>query len=213
MSKTLVVSYTPSFESNTKKLVDAYLQATADTTDIIHLDLVKDPAPLLLEKNLNTLLKRNFMGKELTPAESETLSDIDLLMRQFKEADRIVLAFPMYNFSVPASVKAWIDTIIQNGQTFKIKEEGGYEGLCQGKHALILMTTGGDYAKEPEKSMDFATPLIQTCMGFMGFMGFMGITSHVITAGGLNQYMDSVDEIVSRTQQQVTQYVKNSPLW
>ncbi|MFV2058555.1 MAG: FMN-dependent NADH-azoreductase [Thiohalomonadales bacterium] len=207
MSKTLLVSYTPRFESNTKKLVETYLQTTSGNSEITYLDLVKEPAPLLLEENLNALLKRNFMGMELTEIEKHSVQSTDQLLQQFLEADRIVIAFPMYNFSLPATVKAWIDAIIQLGRTFKMTSDGGYEGLCQGKQALIFMTTGGDYSQEPEKSMNYAAPLIQTCMGFMG------IESHVITAYGLNQYMDRADDIVSETQQEIVRYLKNNQSW
>jgi len=204
MLKTLLVSYTPRFESNTKKLVKAYLQAASDKSEVVFLDLVKEPAPLLLEDNLNALLKRNYMGMDLTEIENNSVQSADQLIQQLQEADRIVIAFPMYNFSLPATVKAWIDAIIQNGKTFKMTDDGGYEGLCQGKQALILMTTGGDYSQEPEKSMDYATPLIQTCMGFMG------IGSHVIAAYGLNQYIDRVDDIVTEAQQKIVKYLKNN---
>ena len=207
MSKTLLVSYTPRFESNTKKLVDTYLQTASDKTEVIHIDLVKNPAPLLLEDNLNALLKRNYMGLELTETENYAVKSTDQLVQQFKEADRIVIAFPMYNFSLPAALKAWVDAIIQNGKTFKITDDGAYEGLCQDKQALILMTTGADYKQESIKSMNYATPLIQTCMGFMG------VESHAISAFGLNQYIDRTDDIVSEARLEIEMFLKNDLSW
>ncbi|EGG93763.1 putative (acyl-carrier-protein) phosphodiesterase [gamma proteobacterium IMCC1989] len=207
MKKILLVSYTPRIDSNTQKLVDAYLQATGDTSQITPLDLVKEPAPLLLDDHVNALLKRNYMGMALTDAESKSIQKIDALLQQLLDTDRIVIAFPMYNFSVPATVKAWIDTLVQNGKTFKITDDGAYEGLCHGKKALILMTTGGDYSEEPMKSMDYAVPLIQSCFGFMG------IESHAITAYGLNQYMDRADDIVHDAQQEIARYVSDSSSW
>ncbi len=207
MSKTLLVSYTPRYESNTQKLIEAFLQANSGKSEITHLDLVKEPAPLLLEENLNALLKRNYMGMELTEEENSFAASADRLLQQLQDADRIVVAFPMYNFSLPATVKAWVDAIIQNGKTFKITDEGGYEGLCQGKKALVLMTTGGDFSQEPAKSMNYASPLIQACLGFMG------IESHAITAYGLNQYMDRVDEIVEESKQEVVKYIESNQSW
>ena len=204
MKKTLLITYTPRFDSNTAKLVDTFLNHSDEHSDITHLDLVKNPAPLLLEDNLNALLKRNFMGLELTKEESEVVKSADKLVQQLLKADKIVLAFPMYNFSVPATVKAWIDAVIQKDRTFKIINEGGYEGLCQGKKALILMTTGADYSQEPTKSMDYAMPLVESCLGFIG------IESYGISAYGLNQYMDRADEIVSETQQELMTYLEQS---
>jgi FMN-dependent NADH-azoreductase len=201
MSKTLLISYTPRFESNTAKLVDTFIQVMDKQSNITHLDLVKNPAPFLLEENLNALLKRNFMGMDLSADENKAVESADTLVQQLQETDQIVMAFPMYNFSVPATIKAWFDAVIQNGETFKMTDEGGYEGLCHGKRSLILMSTGGDFSVEPAKSMNYATPLAETCMGFMG------IESHSITAYGLNQYMDRADEIVAETQQEIEAYL------
>lgn len=207
MTKTLLISYTPRPESNTAKLVQTFIEATGGKSEITHLDLVKEPAPLLLKENLNALLKRNYMGMELNESENDAVYSADRLLLQLQEADQIVIAFPMYNFSLPATVKAWVDAVIQNGKTFLMTEDGGYEGLCQGKQALILMTTGGDYSQEPAKGMNYATPLMQGCMNFMG------IESHSIIAYGLNQYMDRVDGIVAQAQQEVVDYLEQNPSW
>jgi FMN-dependent NADH-azoreductase len=213
MTKTLLVSYTPRLESNTKKLVQTYLKAVSNKSEITHLDLVKEPAPLLLEDNLNALLKRDFMGIELTEKENISVQSTDRLVQQFVEADRIVIAFPMYNFSVPATVKAWLDAIIQKGKTFNITDEGLYVGLCQRKKALILMTTGGEFSQEPAKNMksannmNYATPLVKNCMGLMG------IESHAITACGLNQHIDRVDDIIAKAQQEIIDYINEKSSW
>ncbi|MEE9335751.1 MAG: NAD(P)H-dependent oxidoreductase [Granulosicoccaceae bacterium] len=207
MSKTLLVHYTPRTDSNTAKLVQTFIQSMQGRTDITDLDLVDNPPPFLLTENLNALIKRNFMGMELTDAENRTVGSADRLVHQLLEADRVVISFPMYNFSLPAAVKAWIDAIIQLGKTFSMADDGSYKGLCQGKRALILMTTGGDFAQESMKGMDFATPLIQTCMGFMG------IESHCIAAYGLNQYMGRADEIVMETQRDIEAYLNEDSAW
>ena len=170
-------------------------------TQITHIRLDKDPAPLLLEENLNALLKRNFAGLQLTQSESNAVQSTDHFLQQLQDADQIVLAFPMYNFSLPASVKAWVDAVIQNGKTFEITDQGSYQGLCQGKKALVLMTTGSDFSQEPIKSMDFASPLIQNCMAFMG------IESQQITAYGLNQYMHKADQIIADSQREIVDFL------
>ena len=207
MKKTLLISYTPRSESNTAKLVQTFIQTIDGQSKIVHLDLTKEPAPLLLEKNLNALLKRNYGDMQLTESENDAVYSADQLLQQLLEADRIVIAFPMYNFSLPAAVKAWIDIVNQNGKTFKITEEDEYEGLYRGKQALILMTSGGDYSQEPAQSMNHATPLIQSCMSFMG------IESHKITAYGLNQYMDRANDIVAEAQRQIVTFLKTNESW
>ena len=82
----------------------------------------------------------------------------DEMLQQYKEADFIVLVHAMHNFSLPAPVKAWFDAVLQPNQTFKLTEKG-YEGLCHGTKAAILMTTGGDYKLDIVKDMNFATGL------------------------------------------------------
>ena len=207
MSNTLLISYTPRLESNTAKLVQTFLDNCANPDQVNHLDLVKTPAPLLLADNLNAILKRNFMGLALSGAESKVAESADILTQQLLDADRIVLAFPMYNFSVPATVKAWIDAVVQKEKTLTINEDGSYAGLCQGKEALIITTTGSDMSQEPMKSMDFAMPLAKTSIGFMG------IESHGIVAYGLNQYTDRVEDIITVAQQEVIHFLSENPSW
>ena len=124
MIKTLLVSYSPRFESNTKKLIDTFLNVASDYSHVTHLDLGKDTPPFLLADNLNALVKRNLMGMELTEEENVSVKGVDRLLQQLLDADRIVIAFPMYNFSLPAAVKAWIDAVIQDGKTFKNNKRG-----------------------------------------------------------------------------------------
>lgn len=179
MKKTLVVSYTPREGSNTKKLLDHYLQSIEGKTEIEFVDL-SEGVPMFLKDELNAYVKRNFGGQELTKKEEELLEPIDKLCNQVMEADYIVLAYPIYNFSFPGPVKCWFDAIIQAGKTFKYTDTG-FEGLLNGKKALVITTSGGDYASN--SAWDFSTPLAQ------GEFSFMGVESKIITAGGLS--MDS----------------------
>ena len=63
-------------------------------------------------------------------------------LAQFLEADAVVIAAPMYNFTIPTQLKAWIDRIAVAGQTFRYTEAGP-EGLCGGKKVVIVSTSGG----------------------------------------------------------------------
>jgi len=128
-------------------------------------------------------------------------------MQQVLDAKRIVIVFPMYNFSLPAAVKAWVDCIVQKDRTFEIDDQGQYLGLCHEKKGLILMTAGADYTDEPYKSMNFASTLMEACFGFMG------IASHSIVAAGLNQYPDKVDEIIGAAQEDIKQFIKSDVTW
>ncbi len=196
MKKTLIVTYTPRIDSNTQKLVDYFVDYNQDSTNIEVLDLAETTPDLLLEQNLNLFLKRNYAGIALENEEAQVLKKNDFMLQQVLDADFIVLAYPMFNFSLPATVKAWVDGIIQAGKTFKLTETG-YVGLCENKKALVLMTTGSDFGVEPAKSMNFATPLI----GLQ--FGFIGIPSEHITAFGLQQFPDKVSSILDDCKQEI----------
>lgn len=196
MKKTLIVTYTPRIDSNTKKLVDYFVEYNQDNTKIEILDLAETTPDLLLKKNLNLFLKRNYAGMSLENEEVKVLEKNDFMLQQVLDADFIVLAYPMFNFSLPATVKAWVDGIIQAGKTFKLTETG-YVGLCENKKALVLMTTGSDFGVEPAKSMNFATPLISLQLGFVG------IPSEHITAFGLQQFPEKVPSILEDSKQKI----------
>jgi FMN-dependent NADH-azoreductase len=82
-------------------------------------------------------------------------------------ADTLVLAVPMYNFSVPSTLKAWFDHVLHPGQTFEYTSAGP-RGLLKGKRAVILISSAGDYSVAPAIGMDFVEPYVRTIMGFMG---------------------------------------------
>lgn len=177
MSKTLIVSYCPRSGSNTKKLVDHFVSLAEGKTEIEVLDIAKNPVPMFLEKEINAYVKRNFGGQELTPEETEILRPIDDICNQVLNADFIVLAYPIYNFTFPGPVKCWFDALIQSGKTFKYVD-GEFKGMLNGKKALVLSTSGGDYTSN--SAWDFSTPLAH------GEFGFVGMESKVITAGGMS---------------------------
>jgi FMN-dependent NADH-azoreductase len=184
MSKTLLVNYTPRIGSNTKKLVDTFKAFTNGNTELTILDLSITPPDLLLFETLNTFLKANYSEETLTNEEEMLLKKNNTMTTELIQSDFIVLAFPMYNFSVPATVKAWLDAVIQMGKTFTINSEG-FQGLCSNKKAMILTTTGYEVGEA-----DFATPLTKTSLGFMG------IESEDVVIQGLNQFPENADKLI-----------------
>lgn len=191
MSKTLVITYTARQGSNTKKLADHFIKINEGKTEITIVDLAETPPDLLLKENLNPLVARNFGGVTLDAESAKLLVNNDELTQKVIEVDFIVLATPMYNFSIPGIVKAWFDAIIQKGKTFGFTAEGKMEGLLKGTKALSLMTSGSDFAIEPLKAMDFALPLINTSFGFMG------VETTNIHAYGTQVYADTYEDVLA----------------
>src|SRR5450432_1201538 len=108
-----------------------------------------------------------------TPPESRTLQNLEALrhsdevIQEILEADILVIGAPMYNFSIPSTLKAWIDHIVRAGITFKYDEKGP-KGLVEGKKAYLAVASGGIYSEGLMKPYDFVTPYLQSVLGFMG---------------------------------------------
>lgn len=98
------------------------------------------------------------------PAQREALVASDALVREVMAADLLVIGVPLYNFAVPASLKAWIDQIARARLTFRYGENGPV-GLLGGKKAYLLVASGG---AEIEGAADFATPWLRYVLNFLG---------------------------------------------
>lgn len=81
----------------------------------------------------------------------------------------IVIAAPMYNFTIPSTLKAWLDHITRAGRTFRYTPEGVPEGLLKGKKVYVIASRGGVYSGDsPVRSLDFQEPYLRTILGFNG---------------------------------------------
>ena len=90
------------------------------------------------------------------------------VLREFLDADIVVVGAPMYNFGVPSVLKAWIDRISIAGVTFRYTEHGP-EGLAGGKRVVIASTRGGLYAEgSPGSALDFQETYLRTVFAFLG---------------------------------------------
>lgn len=101
---------------------------------------------------------------ERTQAQRDILKGSDALVGELKAADQIVIGMPIYNFSIPAGLKAWIDQIARARETFRYSEAGP-EGLLTGKTAWIVVASGG---VPLDSGVDFATPYLRQVLNFVG---------------------------------------------
>ena len=110
-------------------------------------------------------LAANFtLADDRTDVQRETLALSDSLITEIKQADTIVIGSPVYNFSVPAVLKAWIDQIARVGVTFKYTPDGPV-GLLSGKRAIIVIASGGTPVGS---DIDYASDYLKHIMGFIG---------------------------------------------
>jgi FMN-dependent NADH-azoreductase len=172
--RTLIIKYIPRNEqSNTKKLLDAFRDEMRNS-DVEELDLLDDVPDLFFGNILTAYLNRNFLGLELLPEEEKLLSKMDRMAAQLKSADIVVVAFPMYNFSMPAIVKAWFDSVMQKGVTFG-KGNDGHKVSNAGKKALTLISSGGVYSNESFAGREHALSLSNIEFQYMGYSDVLGI--------------------------------------
>lgn len=102
--------------------------------------------------------------EERTAAHRATLSLSDELVSELEAADILVIGAPIYNFSVPAVLKAWIDMIARARKTFRYTESG-VEGLLRNKKAFVIVPSGG---VPVGSAVDFATPYLRHALAFIG---------------------------------------------
>jgi FMN-dependent NADH-azoreductase len=123
------------------------------------------------------------MGAEagqLSSRQKEAVALSDELIAELEAADTIVLAAPMYNFSIPSTLKAWIDHVARRGRTFRYTEKGP-EGLLKGKKVFVVTARGGVYSNgAPAAAFDFQEPYLRAALGFLGltdvtFVHFEGV--------------------------------------
>jgi FMN-dependent NADH-azoreductase len=97
-------------------------------------------------------------------AQRNALAVSDGLVQELLDADLLVIGVPIYNFSVPASLKAWIDMVARARMTFRYTSDG-VEGLLKGKRAYLVVASGG---VPVGSEVDFATAYLHHVLGFIG---------------------------------------------
>ena len=102
--------------------------------------------------------------EERTASQRAALAESDALVAELQAADVIVIGMPVYNFGIPAALKAWVDMITRARLTFRYTENGP-EGLVNGKKAYIVLASGGVPVDSP---VDFATPYMRQALSFIG---------------------------------------------
>lgn len=104
------------------------------------------------------------VADERNSEQDEALAYSDQLVAELRDADTILIGTPIYNFSIPAALKAWIDMIARARLTFRYTENGP-EGLLQGKKAYVVISSGGVAVGS---NYDFASPYLRQALAFVG---------------------------------------------
>jgi FMN-dependent NADH-azoreductase len=116
-------------------------------------------------RDLDTQPLPHLTGPILTKADAAAAEASEQTLQQFLDSDVIVIGAPMYNFSVPSTLKAWIDRVAVAGRTFRYTENGP-EGLAKGKRMVIASGRGGIYGDN--SPADFQEAYLRQVFGFLG---------------------------------------------
>jgi FMN-dependent NADH-azoreductase len=141
----------------------------------------RNPGGRVIERDLAntalTFVDLDWIAGAFSPAEQHNenhkraLALSDELVSEVVEADEIILATPMYNFAVPAALKAWVDHVVRAGKTFRYTTAGTPEGLLARKNKKVraIIASGGSYAEGSGLSaLDHEVPYLRFIFGFMG---------------------------------------------
>jgi len=157
--------------------VVAHLLAGDPATTVISRDLADAPIPHLAPATV-----AGVRAQGMSPAETQARALSDTLIGELRAADTIVIGAPMYNFSIPSTLKAWFDHVLRAGETFSYSEAGP-KGLLAGKHVIVVESRGGFYSEGPSAAVDFQEPYLRTLLGFIGLTDVTFLRAEKIAFG------------------------------
>jgi len=161
--------------------VVAQWRASHPGTVVEYLDLAADAPSHLSIDSLGFRLGPNAEGLSDVQRRENEISE--KLVSQLLAADVIVVGAPMYNFSVPTQLKAWIDRVAQVGRTFKYTEKGP-QGLAGGKTVIVASSRGGVYSTNPALAgLDHQESYLKTVFGFLGVTDIQFVRAEGVAMG------------------------------
>lgn len=132
--------------------------------EVIHRDLAATALPPITDDWGATYVD----ASQATPEQRAYLATSDQLIAELQAAEMIVIGAPMYNFSISAQLKAWIDQIVRVGKTVRFANDGSH-GLLGGRTAVVITASGGSYETGgPTAGFDFQEPYLRFLLGVIG---------------------------------------------
>lgn len=132
---------------------------------VIRRDLAKTPVEHIREETIRGF----YTPEEQFTAELEAATALsDELIAELTEADTLLVSTPIYNFTVPSSLKAWIDQVTRIGVTFGFDPERGLYGLVEGKRAVVVAALGLPYQDTPLQQKDHLRTYLTMWLNFLG---------------------------------------------
>lgn len=203
MTTTLFVKANNRQESISGKLYYAFLdsyRASYPDDKVIEIDLFNEPLPYLGDVMISGNFKTS-QGLELTLEEKSVHDVVAKHLEQFVAADKVVIAFPLWNLTVPAVLHTYLDYMHHPRKTFKYTE-GGLVGLLPNKKVALLNARGGVYAEGDSSEM-----AVSFVKNHLNVFGITDISTVVVE--GHNQYPDQREAIIEEGIYKAVQMAKN----
>jgi FMN-dependent NADH-azoreductase len=166
MANLLVINSSSEREGSISRVLveEAVARLTEANPDavVVRRDLGASPVPHLAADRL-----AGVRGVPKTEVEIAARALSDVLITELRAADIVLIGAPMYNFSIPTTLRAWFDHVLRAGETFSYSE-GGPKGLLTGKRAIVVESRGGFYSEGPGQASDFQEPYLRRLLVFIG---------------------------------------------
>lgn len=175
--------------------IAAQLKSDHPEATIVYRDLVAEPAAHLSGAHL---MAANARPEDVDAKLAAEVADGAKILEQFLAADTVIIGAPMYNFSLPSQLKAWIDRIAVSGKTFRYSESGP-EGLAGGKKIIVVSTRGGHYSEGPAAAMDHQESYLKAVLGFLGVTDI-----EFVRAEGLNISADRKQYAIAEAEKSIS---------
>lgn len=180
------------------ELVSRLVSATP--AKVVTRDLGREPVPHVTDESVTAMF---IPAEDRAPAAQTALALSEELIGELEAARALVLAVPMYNYSVPSALKAWIDHIVRARRTFRHTPEGPV-GLLEDKPVYIVTASGGIYSAGPGQTVDYIRPYLRAVLSKIGLksLTFIAAEGQAVEAVGadvaLAGALTSLDDLLPR---------------
>lgn len=160
------------------------IQQQFSDTKVKERNLASDPIPHLDEVHLTSFFTPR---EDHTPEFADAVKYSDRAIEELMKSSIVVIDVPMYNFTIPSVLKAWIDHTTRTGVTFNYTANG-VEGLVKNKQVILAISSGGIYTEGVMKDFDFTENYLRQALGFIGISD---ITVFRVEGSGMPETKDT----------------------
>ena len=183
--------------SHSRRLADqarARWQAAFPNGRVLHRDLAAQPIGHIEAATIQGFYTP---ADQMTPALRAATAQSDALIAEIKAAHTLLISAPIYNFSVPSALKAWIDQVVRINQTFSF-DSSGFKGLVTGPRAVLILAYGGAGYGDAMAGFDHLKPYLTSVLNFLGIADVRAVAAEATTAD-----VDTVAQAMASAERQI----------